>query len=63
MSEKTISFDKQAADSRLTTKVAAMSMAERDARVEELYADPDRNSPEKALEWTKLMFGEDLGIE
>jgi len=54
-------FDKQAADVRLTAKVASMSTEERNARVIEL-----RNAPksfENSLEWAKLMFGEDMGLD
>jgi hypothetical protein len=44
----------------LTAKVAAMSPAQADARVLELYDAP--NTPENMTEFVKLMFGADTSI-
>jgi len=46
----------------LTAKVAAMNESERDARFAELNRQPEKTYAER-LEWTKLMFGEDMGLE
>jgi hypothetical protein len=53
--------NKQAAiDKALRAKIAAMSPAQRTARVREIYAIP--RTAENGLEWIKLMFGEDMSI-
>jgi hypothetical protein len=44
----------------LTAKVAAMTPAQADARVLELYSAPDTS--ENQLELVKLLFGEDMSI-
>ena len=60
MATTTAAFDKQAADARLTAKVASMSKEERLARAEQLAGTT--LTPETSLEFAKLIFGPDASI-
>jgi len=54
---------KQAAEQRLTRKVAAMSADQREARWNELNASGGVKTPEGMLDSIKLLLGDDLTLE
>ena len=54
---QTAPIDKQAMSERVTAKIAAMTPAEREARVEEIYAMPDDEcTPETTLELLEILL-------
>ncbi|MGA2850106.1 MAG: hypothetical protein ABSE46_14000 [Terracidiphilus sp.] len=53
----TAAIEKQAANTRLSRKVAVMTDAQRFERLQVIADDPDSTSDENVLEFIKLLWG------